>query len=140
MGKSRRVVLAQFIGLLAVILIGIMLIPRWGPAGALVADGLSQIITGGILLAFLSRELPERYPVGFTLRILLALTLAALPGIIWHPSGRIPLVLAGMVFLVLSLGILFLIKPLRSKDLELVGEVNKSMVKYLGWFGRTAKA
>ncbi|HYB01109.1 MAG TPA: oligosaccharide flippase family protein, partial [Ktedonobacteraceae bacterium] len=47
MGKSRLVVLAQFVGLVAVILIGIMLIPHWGPAGALVADGISQIITGG---------------------------------------------------------------------------------------------
>ena len=140
MGKSRMVVLAQFIGLLAVILIGIVLIPRWGPAGALVADGISQIITGGILLVYLSRDLPERYPIGFTLRILLALTVAALPGIIWHPSGRFPLVLAGVVFLVLSLGMLLVIKPLGSKDLEMVGEVNASMVKYLGWFGRRAEA
>src|SRR5215471_2259369 len=41
-GKSRLVVLAQFVGLLAVILPGILLIPHWGPAGALFADGLSQ--------------------------------------------------------------------------------------------------
>ncbi len=140
MGKSRLVVLAQFAGLLAVILIGIILIPYWGPAGALVADGISQIITGGILLVYLSRDLPERYPIGFTLRILLALTLAALPGIIWHPSGRFPLVLAGAVFLGLSLGMLLVIKPLGSRDLEMVGEVNTSIVKYLGWFGRGAKA
>jgi O-antigen/teichoic acid export membrane protein len=139
MGKSRLVVLAQFIGLLAVILIGIMLIPRWGPAGALVADGLSQIITGCILLAFLSKDLPERYPLGFTLSILLALTLGALPGIVWHPSGRFPLVLAGIVFLLLSLVMLLVIKPLRSKDLELVGELNSSVVKYFGWFGRADK-
>lgn len=139
MGKSRLVVLAQFIGLLAVILVGIMLIPRWGPAGALVADGISQIITGGILLAFLSKDLPERYPIGFTLRMLLALSLAALPGLIWHPAGRFPLVIAGVAFLVLSVGMLLVIKPLGSRDLEMVGEVNTSMVKYLGWFGRYEK-
>jgi O-antigen/teichoic acid export membrane protein len=138
MGKSKLVVLAQFIGLLAVIVIGIMLIPHWGPAGALVADGFSQIITGGILLAYLSKDLPEKYPIGFTLRILLALTLAALPGIIWHPSGRFPLVLAGIVFLVLSLGLLLVIKPLSSRDLKMVGEVNTRAVRYLRWFGRGA--
>ena len=140
MGKSRLVVFAQFAGLLAVISIGIILIPRWGPAGALVADGISQIITGGILLAFLSKDLPERYPIGFTLRILLALTLAALPGIIWHPNGRFPLVMAGIVFLVISIGMLLVIKPLSSRDLEMVGEANASLVNYLGWFGRGAKA
>ncbi|HWZ19351.1 MAG TPA: oligosaccharide flippase family protein [Ktedonobacteraceae bacterium] len=138
LGKSRLVVLAQFIGLIAVIALGIILIPHWGPAGALVADGFSQIITGGILLTYLSKDLPERYPIGFTLRILLALTLAALPGIIWHPSGRFPLVMAGIVFLVLSLGFLLVIKPLSSRDLEMVGEVNTSMVKRLKWFGRGA--
>ena len=140
MGKSRFVVLAEFVGLLAVILIGIILIPHWGPAGALVADGISQIITGCILLAILSKDLPERYPLGFTLRILLALTLAALPGIIWHPSGRFPLVIAGVLFLILSLGILLVIKPLGSRDLDMVGEVNTSLVKYLRWFRRGAKA
>jgi O-antigen/teichoic acid export membrane protein len=138
MGKSRLVVLAEFTGLLAVLLIGIILIPHWGPAGALVADGLSQIITGGILLAFLSKDLPERYPIGFTLRMLLAFTLAALPGIIWHPSGRFSLVLAGLVFLTLALGVLLVIKPLSSRDLDMVGEVNTWAVKYLRWFGRVA--
>jgi O-antigen/teichoic acid export membrane protein len=140
MGKPKLVVIAEFVGLLAVTLIGIMLIPRWGPAGALVADGISQIITGGILLAFLSKDLPERYPLGFTLRMLLALTLAALPGVIWHPSGRFPLVISGIVFLAISLGFLLVIKPLASRDLDMVGQVNTWAVKYLRFFGRGKQA
>src|SRR5205807_3177151 len=68
MGKARLVVLSQWVGLVVVVGIGILLIPHWGPAGALVADGISQIITGGMLLAFLWRVLPEKYPLGFTLR------------------------------------------------------------------------
>ncbi len=62
------------------------------------------------------------------------------PGIIWHPSGRFPLVIAGVLFLILSLGILLVIKPLGSRDLDMVGEVNTSLVKYLRWFRRGAKA
>jgi len=113
------------------------LISHWGPAGALVADGISKIIMGCLLLAFLWQDLPEKYPLGFTLRMLLALTIAALPGIIWHPSGRFSLVIAGVVFLVLSLGLLLVIKPLNTGDLEMVGEVNTGVVKYLKWFGRS---
>jgi len=139
-GKPRFVVLGQFVGLIAAILFGIALISHWGPAGALVADGISKIIMGCLLLAFLWRDLPEKYPLGFTLRMLLALTIAALPGIIWHPSGRFSLVIAGVVFLVLSLGLLLVIKPLNTRDLEMVGEVNTWMVKYLRWFGRGVKA
>jgi O-antigen/teichoic acid export membrane protein len=140
MGKPKLVVLAEFVGLLVVTLIGILLIPHWGPAGALVADGISQIITGSILLAFLSKDLPERYPLGFTLRMLLALILAALPGIIWHPSGRFPLVIAGIVFLALSLGFLLVIKPLTSRDLDMVKQVNTWVVRYLRWFRRGEQA
>ncbi len=52
-GKPRLVVLSQWLGLLAVVGFGIVLIPRWGPAGALVADGLAQVLMGVLLLAFL---------------------------------------------------------------------------------------
>src|SRR5437868_13951530 len=45
-GKARLVVLSQWIGLVAVICIGTLLIPRWGPAGARGADGFAQIIIG----------------------------------------------------------------------------------------------
>jgi O-antigen/teichoic acid export membrane protein len=138
-GKPRLVVLGQFVGLVAVIMLGIAFIPHWGPAGALVADGISKIIMGCLLLAFLWRDLPEKYPLGFTLRMLLALTIAALPGIVWHPSGRLSLVISGTVFLVLAIGLLLAIKPLHTQDLEMVGEVNKRAVRYLRWFGREAK-
>jgi O-antigen/teichoic acid export membrane protein len=140
MGKPRLVVLGQFVGLIAAILFGIAFIPHWGSSGALVADGISKIIIGCLLLAFLWRDLPEKYPLGFTLRMLLALTLAALPGIVWHPSGRVSLVISGLVFLVLSFGLLLIIKPLNTEDLEMVGEVNTWGVRYLRWFGRGAKA
>jgi len=86
------------------------------------------------------RDLPEKYPLGFTLRLLLALIIAALPGIIWHPTGRVMLGISGTVFLVLAIGLLLLIKPLNARDLEMVGEVNKWAVKYLRWFARVPKA
>ena len=139
-GKPRLVVLGQFVGLIVAIIFGIVLISHWGPAGALVADGISKIIMGCLLLAFLWRDLPEKYPLGFTLRMLLALTIAALPGIVWHPAGHFMLVIAGIVFLVLSFGLLLVIKPLNTGDLEMIGEVNRGAVKYLRWFGREAKA
>ena len=136
MGKARLVVLGQWIGLLAVIVIGIALIPHWGPAGALVADGISQIIIGGLLLAFLWRNLPEKYPLGFTLRLLIAFSIAALPELVWHPSGRIMLGFSGVIFLVLSLGLLLLIRPLSFDDLEMIHSLNPLAAKYLKRFAR----
>lgn len=136
LGKPWLVVLSQWLGLLAVLLIGIALIPRWGPAGALVADGLSQILIGGLLLAFLWRTLPRKYPLGFTLRILLGLIIAALPGILWHPANRLLIGISGLLFLVLCVGLFLIIKPLTDEDLEMIGKLNKGVVKYLKWFAR----
>jgi len=135
--KPRLVVLAQFAGLTSLILIGILLIPRWGPAGALVADGIAQILMGSLMLLFLWRDLPQKYPLGFTIRLLVAVTIAALPGIVWHPAGRVMLVVAGTAFLGLAVGLLVVMKPLSAVDVEMIGEVKPGVVRYLRWFGRS---
>jgi O-antigen/teichoic acid export membrane protein len=135
-GKPKLVVLSQWLGLLAVIGFGIVLIPRWGPAGALVADGLAQILMGGLLLAFLWRVLPRKYPLDFTWRFLLGLILAALPGILWHPDSRLLLGVSGVIFLILCVGLLILIKPINSEDLEMMGSLNARVVPLLKWFAR----
>src|SRR5258707_7430993 len=135
-GKPRLVVLSQWLGLLAVVGFGIVLIPRLGPAGALVADGLAQVLMGVLLLAFLWRVLPRKYPLDFTWRFLLGLILAALPGILWHPDSRLLLGVSGVIFLILCVGLLILIKPLNSEDLEMMGSLNARAVPVLKWFAR----
>ncbi len=136
MGKPQLVVLSQWFGLVLVVILGILFIPRWGPAGALVADGLSQVLTGTMMLAFLWRALPRKYPLGFTARMLLGLVLAAIPGILWHPTNRYLLGVSGLIFFVLCIGLFVLIKPLNSEDLTMVGSLNKKVASYLQWFAR----
>jgi O-antigen/teichoic acid export membrane protein len=137
--KARLVVLGQWIGMIAVILLGALLIGyfKLGPAGALIADGVARVITGALLLVFLWRDLPHKYPLGFTLRFLLASTLAALPSILWHPTDRILLVFSGCLFLVLCFGLLLWIKPLDGADLALISDMNPRVAKYLKWFARS---
>jgi O-antigen/teichoic acid export membrane protein len=135
-GKARLVVLSQWLGLLAVIVLGIVLIPRWGPAGALIADGLSQIITGVLMLSLLWNLLPHKYPIGFSLRLLLGLGFAALPGILWHPASRLQIGISGCIFLILCTGLLLLIKPLNAVDIELAGNLNAKLVPVLQRFAR----
>jgi O-antigen/teichoic acid export membrane protein len=137
-GKPKLVVLGQWLGLVAVVIIGVLLIPRWGPAGALVADGLAQVLIGALLLVFLWPVLPEKYPIGFTLRFLSGLTLAALPSILWHPASRLLIGVSGVMFLVLCIVLFIFIKPLSADDLEMIGSLNAStrLVPYLRWFAR----
>ena len=136
-GKPQLVVLSQWIGLVIVFVFGILLIPHWGPAGALVADGIAQMIIGGLLLAFLWRALPRKYPLGFTFRFLLALVLAALPSLLWHPANRYLLGASGIIFFIVCIGLFLLIKPLNSEDLSMVSSLNGSVATYLRWFARS---
>jgi O-antigen/teichoic acid export membrane protein len=136
LSKARLVVIAQWIGLASILGLGIVLIPRYGPAGALIADGIAKALAGALLLAFLWRDLPNKYPIGFTLRFLLALTLAALPGIVWHPTNRILFGASGVIFLVLCFGLLVVIKPLSADDLEMIKGMKPGVARYLGWFAR----
>ena len=138
--KPQLVVLSWLLGLAFLIVFGILLIPHYGPAGALIADGISKIITGGLMLIFIWRDLPEKYPLAFTLRMLLALTIAALPALVWHPAGRTMLVASGIVFLGLSIALLTLIKPLNTEDMSRIGELKPGVVKYLKWFARGEKS
>ena len=137
--KPQLVVLAWLLGLASLIVFGILLIPHYGPAGALIADGISKIITASLMLIFIWRDLPEKYPLAFTLRMLLALTIAALPALVWHPVGRTMLVASGIVFLGLSIALLTLIKPLSADDMQRIGEFKPGVVKYLKWFARGEK-
>ena len=133
--------LSQWLGLVAVVVIGVLLIPHWGPAGALVADGLAQVLIGALLLAFLWPVLPRKFPLWFTMKFLLGLTLAALPGILWHPASRLLIGVSGVIFLLLCIGFFIIIKPLSAEDLELIGSSNASarLVPYLRWFVQRKK-
>lgn len=136
-GKPYTVVISQWSALLLIIVLGIVLVPRFGPAGALIADGTAKALTGVFMLTFLLRRLPRKYPLGvlsFTLRFLLALSIAALPGLFWHPSGLFQLALSGIVFVALCLGILLVIRPLSSEDLEMITATKPGLARYIRYF------
>lgn len=136
MGKPRLVVLGQWVGLIALVGLDILLIPHWGPAGALMGDGISQIILTAVLLAFLWRDLPEKYPLNFTLKILLATALAALPGLFLHPSGKVALAAFGCLFIALTFALLVVLKPLSKRDAAMIEEVRPGLSRYVKLFAR----
>ena len=142
LGKSRMVVIAQWVGLIVVLGLGFLLIGswHWGAAGALVADGVARLATYGLMLVFLWGDLPEKYPFGFTLRIVLATAIASVPALIFHPATKSMLVAFGVLFVILSALMLLLIRPLSRKDLDMIGEVKPGLVPYLKWFARRGPA
>ncbi len=136
MSRSRFVVIAQWAGLIVVIALGLLLTPRWGVAGTLVADGVARLVTYGLMLIFLWKDLPSKYPLGFSLRLLFAVAIAAIPLLIFHPASKPMLAIFAVVFIVLSAIMLALVRPLSQKDVEMVKEVRPSAARYLRWFAR----
>jgi len=151
LGKARFVVIAQWVGLIVVLGLGFLLVPSWGAAGALVADGVSRLVTYGLMLAFLWKDLPEKYPVSYTLRIVLATAIAALtlrfaiqaatavsPALMLHLTGKPLLAVSAVLFVILSALLLAIIRPLSKKDLDMIGEVRPGVTRYLKWFAQRA--
>ena len=138
LGKSRWVVIAQWVGLGVVLGLGFWLVPRWGAAGALVADGVSRLVTYLLMLLFLWKDLPEKYPLGYTLRIVLATAVAGVPALIFHPTGKVMLLAFAVVFIVIAGLMLMVVRPLSRKDLDMIAEVRPGIARYLKWFTRRA--
>ncbi|GER89438.1 hypothetical protein KDW_36000 [Dictyobacter vulcani] len=138
-GKPRQVVLSQWLGLAIVVGVGVIFIPRFGAAGALIADGVAKTVVAILLLAFLARAIPSahrRELLTFTLRFMLALAVAAIPSLLWHPANRLLLGASGAIFVLFCLLLLLLIKPLSRADLEMLYDLNPRMAKYLTYFSR----
>jgi O-antigen/teichoic acid export membrane protein len=138
-GKPKLVAFSFWIGLLLAIGVGCIMVPLFGPAGALIADGVARLITGSLLLIGVLQKLPRQYPralLRFTLRFLTAPVLAALPSIFWHPSSHIQLGISGVCFVFLCLGLLAIIKPLTVIDLEMIAGFKPRVAHSLRWFAR----
>jgi len=138
LGKSHWVVIALWVGLSIVLILGYWLVPLWGASGALVADGVSRLITYLLMLIFLWKDLPEKYPLGYMLRIVLATAVAGLPALFFHPTGKVMLLASAIVFVIIAACMLTIVRPLSQKDLDMIAEVRPGIARYLKWFTRRA--
>jgi O-antigen/teichoic acid export membrane protein len=124
LGRQQWVVVSRW-GSLGVLALGdVLLIPRFGAAGALLAVGLAQLAAELFLLALARRALARPYPVPFMLRVLAALTPPLIVTIVWRPSNFLGLVLAGVVYALLFVICLRVVRPLDGEDEGLLREVS----------------
>ncbi len=135
-GRPRIVVMAQWVGLIAVIVFGVILVPRWGPAGALAADGIARLLICGLMLIFLWKDLPRKYPLGYSIRLVLAVSIAAIPVFLFHPTSKPMLAVFALLFVLLSVVMLMFIRPLTKNDLDMIHDIRPGIVPYFKYFAR----
>jgi O-antigen/teichoic acid export membrane protein len=124
LGKQRFVVYLQWASLALTALLGLLLIPKGGAMGALIATGLPPVLVELAQLAYLLPSLNRRYPLRFVLRYALVYAAPVVAGLLWRPLGALGLIGAGFIFGLLLIGALLLVKPLDAEDAALLGKMN----------------
>ncbi len=106
-GRQRSVLATRWAGVVINVILDVVFIQMWGPAGAIAATGFSQVWVGIIEYLMLRGQIPTRFPLGFALRVLGISTLAGLAVAWWTPVGLLGLCARGAIFAVLFvLGVL----------------------------------
>lgn len=100
-GRQRAVLIARWGGLLINVLLDIIFIQLYGPAGALFATGFSQLWVGIMEYLVLRARVPVSYPLDFAIRVLCISGLPAIVLLWWAPHGLFGLAARGIVFTVL---------------------------------------
>jgi O-antigen/teichoic acid export membrane protein len=127
LGRQRWAVISRW-GSLGVLAIGdLLLIPRFGPAGALLAVGVSQVAAEVFQLALVRRMVARRYPFGFIARLLAAMVLPVGVTLLWRPGSLPGLLVAGVIYAALFVACLWLIKPLDAEDGDLLRQLRRPL-------------
>jgi O-antigen/teichoic acid export membrane protein len=158
LGRQRIALIINWASLALTAVLAAILIPRGGaiggPTGALVAIGISQVGAVLVQLAYAWRLLHAKYPIRFSVRVLLALIPATVVAFLIHPSAwswfprqvgpvMVPLALSELVLsvllftLVLVFG-LWLAKPIEHVDVDLLAQTNPRLRPILSPFASGA--
>jgi len=113
-----------------------LLIPHFGALGAFIATGSTQVLVLSTEMAFLRRSAPIRYPMGFTVRVLIASALAALPWVFFRPTGWVGLIGAGLGYSIVLIIALLITRPFDGQDRQLLAQVSPRLLPAVRFFMR----
>jgi O-antigen/teichoic acid export membrane protein len=134
LGRQRWVVAARWVSLLVLGVCDVFLIPAFGAAGALLAVGIAQVGVEFFELALARHLLARAYPIGFVVRVLVAVAPALVLTSLWRPETFLGLIAAGAVFALLFLLCLRLVAPLDAEDQQLLDQVSEPLRTFLRVF------
>ena len=123
LGRQRLVLLICWLGLVVNITLDILLIPRFGPYGALAATSVTQIMVGGAQHVLVRRFLPVHYPLAFAIRMLGASVLATVCLVWWSPHTLVGLAVSSVGFIVILLIALFALGTSETPDIQSILEL-----------------
>lgn len=135
-GKQRSVVAVRWSGLVINLILDITLIQVFGPLGAVIGTGFSQLWVGVMEFLLLRRHLGTKYPFAYALRIGTVAISAALLFTWWPPTKLVYLAIEFMLFGVFVAVGLWIMKSDESNDLTDMMLANPRLKSLVGAAGR----
>ena len=124
----------QFAGGILNIVLNIILIPKYGVWGVVVATGFSQSLAGIIKMLFVRHYIKVDFPLIFEIKILLACIIALIPVAFVNGSGLILILIKITIYSLGFAAILFLIKPLSEEAKAFVESADKRIFALVRFF------
>ena len=112
----------------------LVLIPLFGAYGAVTATSFSMLLSGILTTLLFWRQAGFCYPLSFTVRMLLALTIAVFPTLWISPGEIVGLFFEGMLFICMTLVSFKLVKLFNDKEKEQVAQINPLLGKLVNFF------
>ncbi len=125
--RIRKVLRVRVVTGVLNVAVNIVLVTRWGAAGALIGTGvcaMSAVLTETIIAR---RVLGVEFPLRHIPYVVGAAALALIPSAVWRPSGLALLAFHGVAFALLYGGLLMLMRPLPKLDEGFVAALPKRL-------------
>ena len=124
----------QFAGGILNIVLNIILIPKYGVWGVVVATGFSQSLVGIVNMLFVRYYIKVEFPLIFEMKILLACIIASMPIAFDNGSGFISILIKIAIYGFGFIAMLFLLKPLSEEAKAFVESANKRIFAFARFF------
>jgi O-antigen/teichoic acid export membrane protein len=139
-GRERLAFWLRLSAALLNLILDILLIPIFGVMGAIIATGSSCLIIMILELNIVKSYLQGKYPVMILNKIVL-ISLLSLGVVAFIPIVNIySLIMTGLVYGITGIGLLYLLKPLSSEEMQLLLRVDIKLYKIFVNFSRQKDA
>ena len=124
----------QFAGGILNLILNIILIPKYGVWGVVVATGFSMALTGIVQMLFVRHFINIEFPFIFELKILLASVLSLMPTLLVSGNDFIALLFKLLVYGIGFIALLSLLKPLENKEKNLIKNIDSRFFAIVRFF------
>lgn len=131
-GRQRAVLVNRWAGLITNTALDVLLIPRFGPLGALMGTGTTQLLVGSVEHLLVRRYLPVHYPGDFALRVLVCSAVGAGLAALIHAPGAIGLGLSIACFVAGFVPVLLLLLVRDPSDVQSVLDASPRLRQLVG--------